>query len=101
VRNAGQHHDRESELVGALFDTGGYLRPWRDDQLLVERMVRLWREVRPNGVAVEVAAAAGDASYVRTTGYRWHLERAGRKAADAYAARMGFDPPATTDEEAT
>ena len=51
IRAAGVHVDRESELLVALFEdpgerSGPVLGRWRDDELLREKMLELWRELR-------------------------------------------------------
>lgn len=53
VRNAGVHYDREAEVEDELFGCLGMLRDYASDELLRERLLRLWRERRPAGERCE------------------------------------------------
>ena len=53
IRNAGLHFDRERELLDELFGERGRLRDWKDDEALRERLLTLWRDLRPSGEWVE------------------------------------------------
>lgn len=53
IRATGLHIDRQTELLDALYDIGGFgdkgqtLAPWAADENLRQRMVALWQEARP------------------------------------------------------
>lgn len=54
IRATGKHFDRASEVLDVLFvapgeRSGPVLGAWADDEALRERMLTLWREVRPEG----------------------------------------------------
>jgi|SRR5882672_9962365 len=53
IENAGLFIAGEDELLRELFGNVGLLRAYDEDELLRQRMVSLWREVRPRGEAVE------------------------------------------------
>jgi hypothetical protein len=76
LRHAGLHFDREQEVVEELFGERGRLHPYEDDELLRERILRLWREQRPRGVQVEREAAERVQEWHTT---RRRLERVGRR----------------------
>jgi hypothetical protein len=58
LRVAGLHFDRESEVEDELFgEVTGRLRAWGSDGVLRERLLSLWRELRPRGEQVEWEAA--------------------------------------------
>jgi hypothetical protein len=50
VRNAGIHFDRESELIDELYGDRGMLREHQDTR---DRILELWRELRPIGEQIE------------------------------------------------
>jgi hypothetical protein len=56
LRAAGKHFDSEAEVVDELFGERGLLREWRSDETLEARMVKLWRELRPEGELIESQA---------------------------------------------
>jgi len=56
VRSAGQHFDRDEEILEELFGEFGRLKTWREDDPLKVRMVALWGEVRPRGEAIDEQA---------------------------------------------
>jgi hypothetical protein len=49
VRNAGVHYDRAEEVDAELFEDGGILRGFAEDELLRRRFAQLWAEQRPKG----------------------------------------------------
>jgi hypothetical protein len=53
LRHAGMHFVSEAEVTNELFGDRGRLRPWADDELLRERLLDLWRELRPLGEQLE------------------------------------------------
>jgi len=57
IRTAGLYCDREGELLDELFGDLGKLRAWAGEAALQKRMVALWRQARPQGEALEQAAA--------------------------------------------
>jgi hypothetical protein len=56
VRNAGVHCDRAEEVDAELFEGGGILRGFAEDELLRRRMKDLWAELRPKGEQAEADA---------------------------------------------
>lgn len=53
LKNCGIHFDRPTEITAELFDRGGILEPWADDELLKRRIVDAWHTARPAGAAIE------------------------------------------------
>jgi hypothetical protein len=54
IRNAGIFLDRQSELEDELFDgQTAYLRRYREDDSLRQRMIALWEKERPRGEQAE------------------------------------------------
>ncbi len=53
MRNAGMHFDNQDEIEDELFGSQGRLRDYHADAVLRQRMVTLWRELRPTGERIE------------------------------------------------
>jgi len=56
IRVAGQHFDREEEILEELFGEFGRLKTWAEDGPLKVRMIALWGEVRPKGESIQAQA---------------------------------------------
>jgi hypothetical protein len=65
LRHAGMHFASEAEVVDELFGDRGRLRAWAGDELLRERLLDLWRELRPLGEQVEREALERAEQYNR------------------------------------
>jgi len=75
LRAAGQHFDREEEILEELFGELGRLRTWRDDEPLKVRMLALFGEVRARGDTIVQEASERAEHWRSTTGLRYRLER--------------------------
>lgn len=116
LTNAGAHHDREDELVDALFGELGMLRDYAatrpneapdgkllngwhlvsGDQGLVARMLSRWRELRPAAELVDREAEERAWKWIRSPpGLRWskYWDTPEGKAELATNADPGEEPP--------
>ena len=63
IRTAGLHFDRQEEVHSELFDEGRQLHAYADDEELADRLLALWRDVRPRGEQVEAEAVRRAAAW--------------------------------------
>lgn len=69
MRAAGKHHDSEAEIIDELFgETAALSIRLFDSPDLRERMLRLWREARPEGVKIAEQAEMRARAYVSANG---------------------------------
>lgn len=85
LRNVCIHYDRETEVLADLFDRGGTLAPFTDDDQLRQRIVARWRELRPIGEKTEADQAEYD-EQLEQQAERWKAKR--REALNAAQAEV-------------
>lgn len=105
VRHAGVHYDREDEILEELFGDHGRLRSLASDERTRERMVALWRKVRPQGEQADRDELERAERWTQTTGLEWRLKRDPKFAARWAAEQEARQPvaiaaaPADPDDE--
>jgi hypothetical protein len=85
IANAGIHYDRWEEVRDELFGDFSFsgrhtLKPWRNDETLVDRIRRSWETHRPTGEQLETDAT--------TRGKKWRTDR---QRVQAVAAKTKAD----------